>query len=173
MAVTEEDISSALENVVRNILNKILGERATQSPNSALEGSMEQWAGESPVWDVDNSAIPVKIMDTDKIQVTVPRAAQGWTGQHAIVDNTQVQIIAGSNVRRRAVTVVNQGSVNVAIDSVMNVRCGGPGQNGSPELRPGDAITLETTSEIYALGASSTKCDVMVYQIYDEGGSID
>jgi hypothetical protein len=175
VTITTEEAEDALEALIRKIFDKILGEKGKASPVVAMEHSEMQWVGEEPTWNADQNAIPVKIMDASKVQVVVPKAAADWTGQHVIIPASRVDpsLIASANLRRRAITIVNKSGGNVAIDSNINCKYAGPGANGSVELYPGDSITLETTSEIWAANAMGAVADIMVYQLFDESGGVN
>lgn len=120
---------------------------------------------------VDTGLVPVQMLQ-DVPLITVERAARGFATSHETVSSSNPPVrIVTRNLRRRAVTLIfpatNTG--NVAIGSAENVRVAGIGNgNGHAEFPPGSAISMETTSEIWAQSSVTATQDIMIIQLTED-----
>jgi hypothetical protein len=109
---------------------------------------------------------------------TIPRAARSWTSQHFQVrsaasvqsggNQPAATMLAGGNMRRRAVTVANNGTDFICLSPTSEMNTGG---NGAARLMQGQTIVLETLDAVWALANSGTQ-DVEVFQMFEDGPGV-
>jgi hypothetical protein len=114
--------------------------------------------------------IPVKIV-TEKPAVEVPKAAQWFTSSHYILRsaaNTQqgaATLISSRDLRKRAVTIVNNGTDYIVIGSNSNLSL-----TNSGRIKAGQSLTMDCNSDVYAM-PNTDQTDIDVFAEYEIGGT--
>ena len=117
----------------------------------------------TPTYVVGSDPVGVQIVN-DTPLITVARGSISFSSYQITVTDTP-QLIVGKNKRRRTVIIKNLDSTNsvaLADSSVVTY-------TNSGLLPKGDALTLDTTGEVWAACNNSISVNLSVFALHDEG----
>lgn len=167
-----------LTSKFHQVLEEYFGPKTVTNQDSDVADQVELGGPLDPSWTVGDP-IGVEVV-TDRPLVVVQRGSVSWTGQSTMITNGTgtsgagsggPQILVGKNLRRRSVVIVNNGTLGIALSPTPNVRfptLAAP--FGSPLLKAGDAVIINTRAEVYALAdPSSTGELISVWETTDDG----
>lgn len=161
--------SNSFEGMFRNVLQEFFGDKPTRKVQGQIYDVTDDDYDSGaivPPFVTGDETIAVKIV-SDAPTVVVNKGSVAWTSSTARV-TADPQLIVGRDPRRRTVIIKNISENAIAIDSHVNVKLvDTPFGFSSAVLPAGDAISLDTQAEVYAI--SSVESFVSVYQIVDAG----
>lgn len=121
-----------------------------------------------PSYSPGDDPVSVQVV-TDTPIIVVERGALTWNGQSTVIGST-AQLIVGRDLRRRTVTIKNLSLNDIALGHDNSVKYTAAPGFGSAILPGGDAVTLDTRGDIWAIAASgSTGEGISIYQTFDDG----
>jgi hypothetical protein len=171
-------VEATITKIVEETLAAIGFKKKAKGPAMPPE-NRETWAVDQaadyyhPVeWD----PLQVNVTNHPKVQLQIPRPTPTWTSQHfslpsaatATSGQYQATLLSGQNVRRRAITIANNGTDFIVVGDTESVNIG---PNGSGRLYPNQALTFETSDEVWAIANSGTQA-VEVWQLLEDGPGV-
>ena len=163
------------DETVRTLIRDELKEFFNPTPKVDENGDVEDVTEQDYDTDIRTGypfgdPVAVQILN-DKPLIVVPRGSVQWVGEKTIVTPGSPQLLVGKNPYRRTVILWNIGINNIAFGNTTNVKFGGIGNYGAPELPTGFSITMDTTAEIWAIAdpASTNGEPINVVQIVETG----
>jgi hypothetical protein len=181
MTDTTTEFKDTLAEIFEEVLTKLFGDQLQVDNTTPMASEQAQLnkvreGDELQSYSFHDDPIPVKIVAND-VQITKERPAIGWTGSKIPVFASGVspqgaQLVAGFNKRRTSVILNNKGANLVAIGPSNNVKCTPGNNNANPEIAPGESLTLDVCTEIWAIAETATPatgCMLHIFQIFEEG----